>query len=734
MAKKLSAGASVTEFSISAYNDMLDMARWWKTEYRRTGADPRRAFKQSGIVRVKNTSGSDIPWLGIGGIDAPLYEESDDESEFKTRPTLKVVEPDEDTHLGKFVVAIEPIAVNAIGWAVISGLAPVLIDVSNASHGFADVYDGYSTGLKSGHHGAAQILWKESGTGAKWALVRLGLPELVRRFELKDALLPGASADAYLLDYISGIYTINTNTVFTVWDISPGVRRGWARDLGVPIQGAWGYVRYFYDSGLWEIFEMEYAAEVIEFTAVEDMGDTTTGQMEVTIDDYYRGLDPQDRVFATPIVHDPQDLFPWALNGAKGKATLDQVDNQYKIVECHQIAERITVTLTEDMGETSAGEATCTVDDYYRGQDPTLYFDGTPAMNVKDPQSLFPRALSGAKGKATFDNGSSGEYHLVESQQMATVIKCTAGAEYYPADATIASISDVDVMLPITGQSPVTGDADYDPVVLGIENTFSQSIDSGDVLIAFWNETDDQWELLKPDDDGIVWAKAQSDWEENSNDPRVSVKLSDDRFGTTVTGAAFWVYLPRTRTESVGLDPSVYSGDVIAIEKAHGSPVFTEPRIHLCVTPYLSSKIGDLRMIKATAKIPTGWRQCDGTGGAWDFKHRVPMGLDTGGESNEDAPGDTGGFRWHGVDGPDEADNNHPDHPAHEHPALYTQIVTYDAGGVTVWDGNSNSDLDQRADNGTDVDLRNHLGPFNSNKDTDNRMPFKVVVMIERYK
>src|SRR5690606_34702616 len=44
------------------------------------------------------------------------------------------------------------------------------------SHQRADVVAD-STVLVSGYHGAAEIIWKEEGTGEKWALVKIGLGE-----------------------------------------------------------------------------------------------------------------------------------------------------------------------------------------------------------------------------------------------------------------------------------------------------------------------------------------------------------------------------------------------------------------------------------------------------------------------------------------------------------------------------------------------------------------------------
>ena len=48
------------------------------------------------------------------------------------------------------------------------------IDVQDEEDEYADVADAEAGRLKSGLRGAAQILWKESGTGEKWAVVRVG--------------------------------------------------------------------------------------------------------------------------------------------------------------------------------------------------------------------------------------------------------------------------------------------------------------------------------------------------------------------------------------------------------------------------------------------------------------------------------------------------------------------------------------------------------------------------------
>ena len=90
--------------------------------------------------------------------------------------------PDEEDHVGKFAILLEPIADGKIGVGCLGGVCPVKIDVEDEDHGYADIADAEAGNLKSCDCGAAQILWKEDGTGTKWAVVRLGVPPAPFRY------------------------------------------------------------------------------------------------------------------------------------------------------------------------------------------------------------------------------------------------------------------------------------------------------------------------------------------------------------------------------------------------------------------------------------------------------------------------------------------------------------------------------------------------------------------------
>lgn len=75
----------------------------------------------------------------------------------------------------------------------------------------------------------------------------------------------------------------------------------------------------------------------------------------------------------------------------------------------------IAFTLTEDMGATTAGQASASVDDVYNGTQ-------TSPTTVKDKQGIFPLAKSGAKGYAVWDTIGS-EYVILTCQQRALLIQ-----------------------------------------------------------------------------------------------------------------------------------------------------------------------------------------------------------------------------------------------------------------------------------------------------------------------
>ncbi len=121
-------------------------------------------------VVVKNDSGSDAIALAVLGIGAPVVLPTASEMLFLSRMAIKGVTLTAD-HVGKFVILAEPIKSGKIGLGWISGVCPAKISVVDTDHECADIVDG---ALKSCESGICQILWKDTGTGTKAAMLRFG--------------------------------------------------------------------------------------------------------------------------------------------------------------------------------------------------------------------------------------------------------------------------------------------------------------------------------------------------------------------------------------------------------------------------------------------------------------------------------------------------------------------------------------------------------------------------------
>ncbi len=170
---KVQAGEAL-HIPASTYNAFADAAMAHRrgqksTPPGRTGASD----WPSCVVPIENNSGSDCDRYDILGISGTLFSPSDADA-FKNNPALTGVAPAAADHTGKFAICLTPIASGAIGSALVAGMAPVQINVTDVSHKYAEITEGQGGYLTSAAAGSAQILWVESGTGTKWGLVRLG--------------------------------------------------------------------------------------------------------------------------------------------------------------------------------------------------------------------------------------------------------------------------------------------------------------------------------------------------------------------------------------------------------------------------------------------------------------------------------------------------------------------------------------------------------------------------------
>ena len=158
----------------ATFNAFVDAAADFQRRQRDQGGGDLRTRPDLCAVPIKNNSGGDLNRFAVVGIDSPIFTPTDNEDAFKNRVALVGVTPTVALHAGRFAIILEPIANGKIGQAAVAGVCPVQINVAAVTDTFADVTNSDSTALTSGSFGGATILWRATGTGPQWAIVRFG--------------------------------------------------------------------------------------------------------------------------------------------------------------------------------------------------------------------------------------------------------------------------------------------------------------------------------------------------------------------------------------------------------------------------------------------------------------------------------------------------------------------------------------------------------------------------------
>ncbi|MBM3982762.1 MAG: hypothetical protein FJ304_21325 [Planctomycetes bacterium] len=162
------------EIPAAAYNAFLDAARQARGNLHDTDRDANALMRQSGIVRVRNTTGADLNRFAVVSLNAPIITPADNLQEFQNAVIFDGVVPTAVLK-ERFAVLLEPLAADATGRAVVSGVTVVKVRVDPAQlYDFAAVEVGETGWLRNVPHGTARVLWvQSSGSVERWAVVRL---------------------------------------------------------------------------------------------------------------------------------------------------------------------------------------------------------------------------------------------------------------------------------------------------------------------------------------------------------------------------------------------------------------------------------------------------------------------------------------------------------------------------------------------------------------------------------
>lgn len=199
MTKRLTPGQSIHPFPCGSFNQAMNLVdrQAELSAPPGPGDSPPSADTPILIATVKNTTATPFVERGIFGIAASAFTPpditagmtpEDDENEadaaiLSAGVPLEIVTPDEEDHEGRWGVTIGPIGPadeNDAGSGVVTGVVWARVDVTDATHKFANIQTGDRVYLKSATSGARMLyrsLQDEDGEatlGKQWAIVLLG--------------------------------------------------------------------------------------------------------------------------------------------------------------------------------------------------------------------------------------------------------------------------------------------------------------------------------------------------------------------------------------------------------------------------------------------------------------------------------------------------------------------------------------------------------------------------------
>lgn len=153
---------------------------------------------RGGVTTLYNATGETLSTGSIVGIGEWLYSPTVAPDQWNVLPLLRALEPTED-HVDNWAIILTGGAAGETVTAAVSGGEwQVLVDVTNEEHKFVAAVSGDMAKLASSTSGIGRILWKESGTGEKFACVVFGRSAVAaRRFcRMTNAIYPGDTSIA----------------------------------------------------------------------------------------------------------------------------------------------------------------------------------------------------------------------------------------------------------------------------------------------------------------------------------------------------------------------------------------------------------------------------------------------------------------------------------------------------------------------------------------------------------
>lgn len=160
----------------------ISRSTWAAVEHLVAGANAGSSTGTSGrggatdaMILVKNETGGELKPGSIIGLDGLNNTPSSNPKDWALYRFHKAVKPDPDKY--PFALAIEEIASGKPGYALISGVHKIKVDVKNKDHAFARPVKDDTEKLESCSFGPARLLYRDKESGVTDGLVHFPLGE-----------------------------------------------------------------------------------------------------------------------------------------------------------------------------------------------------------------------------------------------------------------------------------------------------------------------------------------------------------------------------------------------------------------------------------------------------------------------------------------------------------------------------------------------------------------------------
>ena len=203
------------KFSVKAeaWNSFIDAAEFIKRQQANMNSTAPRKDTKSGVVMLRNNTCAALEQFKLVSLGSLIITPTDNEQEFRNNPPVFEAELITDANKEKpFAVLQKPLAKSECGLAMLTGITPLKLNVVSQEHEFAELT---GNGLASSDSGSVRILWKDEGTGDKWAVVLLGASTAGVIYDGFFAVSNASDEEAQKVKIAYGVAIIN-NTFFEV--------------------------------------------------------------------------------------------------------------------------------------------------------------------------------------------------------------------------------------------------------------------------------------------------------------------------------------------------------------------------------------------------------------------------------------------------------------------------------------------------------------------------------------